>query len=69
MKIDKVPGEFGFKAAFCIAKEGLGWDLSKAYYFSYEEARKSIGPGFIIKWPVEIDSDGFVYIPPEEELQ
>lgn len=60
MKIDKVPGEFAFKALFQTAN---GWELSTNYYFANP---LPLDP--MTKWPVEIDSDGFVYIPSEEEL-
>lgn len=61
MKIDRVPGEFFFKALFM--RDG-GWELSNRYY---SENPYPGSPG--TKWPVEVYEDGSIYVPSEEELE
>ena len=51
----------------------LGWELSREYFFSLEEATLSAnrmaGLGFItdVKWPVEVYDDSLIYVPAPEE--
>lgn len=65
MKINSIPGEFGFRALYSM---GHAWALSSAYFFSYEDARQCYGSGFTVKWPVEVNEMGAVYVPDEREL-
>lgn len=72
MRIEKVPGEFFFKALF-RPKDYIGWNLSNSFYASEADAKKGCAPPkhedeFEVKWPVEIDADGFCFVPDEKEL-
>lgn len=69
MKIKDVPGEYGFRAIVKLPYFGFyQWYLTDGYYFSLEEAKTAQGTQEI-KWPVEVNSDGVVYVPAEEELK
>ncbi len=46
------------------------WELSPGYYLSVEEVGAFFDPNvWEVKWPVEVFSDGLVYIPDESELK
>lgn len=68
MKINGMPGEYGFKGL--VKVQGTQkWAISEHYYFSYEDMQKSmVGPAEI-KWPVEVNEFGGVYVPSKEELE
>ena len=72
MKMGNIPGEFGFKAAYRAAG---GWGVSDAFFFNKEEAIKclsymSISPDLVeVKWPVEINENGTVYVPDPSEFE
>lgn len=66
MKIDRVPGELGFRA-LVRDQDKVGWLLSDTYFFDTEELIM-LYPQTQFKWPVEVWEDGTIYIPSEEEL-
>lgn len=69
MKINNVPGEFGFRALFY--SEG-SWELTNYYFFTYEEAKKHFETWrpYRFVWPVEYDElNHCVYVPSKEELE
>lgn len=38
MKINNVPGEFGFKALFRNGSHEFGWRLTDSYFLTFDEA-------------------------------
>jgi len=72
MKVNKLPGEFGFKALFpplLDSEINLPHEfvLSVGYYFTLEDAQ-AMG-GKYTKWPCEVWEDGSIYCPTLEELE
>lgn len=69
MKIDSIPGEFGFKALY---NDQGAWLLTDSYFLNKEAAEKFFAdrvPAQFI-WPVEEHPEtGMVYIPDEDELR
>jgi len=68
MRIPNIKGEYFFKALrpsfFTNTK---GWDLTELYFKDIEEAKDACGPNVI--WPVEINCDGYCFVPDEEEFK
>lgn len=68
MKIETIPGEFGFPAAY---KYSGHWEITDCVFFTIEEAMDyftdKIHTDF--KWPVEKQEGGIVYVPTKAELE
>ncbi len=69
MKINNLPGEFGFKMLYQL--DNLEWVLSSSYYLTLEEAKKQakLMLATDVKWPVETWDNGSVYNPDPSELE
>lgn len=68
MKVASIPGDFALKGL--IKVQGTQkWMLSDHYYFSYEDMQKSMVGPTEIKWPVEVQDGGIVYVPSTSELE
>lgn len=77
MKINGMPGEFGFRALVQssweyfqqgIEKNIEAWTLTQDYFLSKEDAEKFLSPNKF-KWPIEVYDNGTIYIPAEDELK
>lgn len=69
MKIESIPGEFGFKALY---NDQGAWLLTDSYFLKLEDAEKFFSDRVPAKfvWPVEEDVySGCVYIPDPDELR
>lgn len=75
MKINNVPGEFGFRALVRVSGESYfdkdapskEYSLSKYYFLDIADAQANCGND--CKWPVEVLDNGSVYIPDTSELE
>lgn len=70
MKINTLPGEFGFRAL--IYNSFLkSWQLSETYYFTEDEVKQYVmhfePTDGKYKWPVEVWENGSIYISDQEE--
>lgn len=70
MKIENVPGEYGFKA---LIKWDSGiWGLTEGYFLNEKEVIDYIkhheDKSREFKWPVEVNDNGSIYCPAKEEL-
>ncbi len=73
MKVNTLPGEFGFRALVkpttVLGDYEDAWKLTAGFYFSLAEVQKNYGTEYWqIKWPVEMQGDSIVYVPAPEEL-
>lgn len=72
MKIENVPGEFGFRA---LIKWDSGiWGLSEGYFLNEDEVKAYIHhhepeKSREFKFPVEVNDNGSIYVPHEDELK
>jgi hypothetical protein len=69
MRTELQPGEFGFRALINL---GEGWDLTELYFMTLEDLKKTYPRAYEenrVKWPVEVYSDGSVYVPDQSELE
>lgn len=69
MKISTLPGDFAFRALVPSCGHNLNaprWTVSQEFFFTKEEAIAVYGAD--VKWPIEMQGDGIVYVPSVEEL-
>lgn len=78
MKIEKLKGEFFFRAIFRKIYSGdyagfkTGWELSQDYYSCLQEAINGLdypGGDYEVIWPAEMIDRDCIYIPTQEELE
>lgn len=67
MKIETIPGEFGFPAAY---KWQGHWEITDCVFFTKEEAEDYFSDRVQVdyKWPIEKQEGGIVYVPAKEEI-
>lgn len=77
MKVENVPGQFGFHVAVRVkpiddqkSVERKVWALVPGYYLTKEDVLTDFSDEkFEVMWPVEVNDNGSIYIPDKSELQ